>query len=518
MARIVPTTEPNLGNQQSEWRYNGLDSMITLEVFNEIYPQLDEITRPIYQNALALQAPVLEMECRGIKTDRHEITRVIKELEANLRHLHESLGEILIEGVGLAPDEVSWIKREKREDVRKYMWNSPQRLKWFFYEKLGLPPIRKQGSVTCDRSALERMRQYFFAEPIINHILAIRDMNKSLGVARTGVDKDGRIRFSLNIAGTDTGRFASYASSTGSGTNMQNITEELRQFFVADPGKKLAYIDRAQIQSRIVGAICWNLFHDGTYLDFCESGDLHTGVVMMAWQEMDWRGRGLEALTNPEYYKHNRALADLPFYRVDSYRQSAKKLGHGTNFDGSPFELSRQTGVPKSIVADFQPRYFSGFPAIKEWHQWVAKKLIKDRYITTLTGRRRYFFGRPWDPQTVKQALAYEPQDGEAYINQTGMLQLWRAALPTVDILVPVHDAILIQYDEHREDELIPEILKAMHVEVPLMHGRSLIVPNDVTVGWNFRKYKENKNPNGLKEYRGTDSRVRQQQRSMLDR
>lgn len=309
MVKIILTTDEGLVHQESEWRYNGLDSCITLEVLGVLLPQLDEVTGPVYQRALALQGPILEMECRGIRTDRNEISRVSRELEGQLAHLHEALKEILIEGLGFEPGEVSWLKTEKGTKVEKFWWNSPTKLSEFFYTRMGLPKTRKKGKVTCDRDALEKMRSYFFAEPIINHILAIRDINKSLGVLRTSIDRDGRIRYSLNIAGTDTGRLASYASAMGSGTNMQNITEELRQIFVADPGKKFAYIDRAQIQSRIVGAICWNLFHDPTYLDFCESGDLHTGVCMMTWRDLAWKGEGLAALKKgSEEYLHNRAL------------------------------------------------------------------------------------------------------------------------------------------------------------------------------------------------------------------
>jgi hypothetical protein len=330
------------------------------------------------------------------------------------------------------------------------------------------------------------------------------------------------MRFSINIVGTDTGRMSSYESCTGSGTNIQNITEDLREIFVADPGKKLAYIDLAQVQSRAVGAICWNLFHVGTYLDFCESGDLHTGVCMMTWTDRDWKSSGLEALTNKEYYAHNRALANHQFYRQDSYRQGSKKLGHATNFLGKPHEISKQTRIPVDLITPFQEGYFRGFPEIKEWHGWLAKKLVKDGFITTLTGRQRWFFGRRFDPATVRQAAAYEPQDIESYLNKTSWLQLWRAHIPGVEVLVPAHDALLIQYDEEREDELIPQILEVLKVPIPLMHGRELLVPNDVAVGWNWRHaYNDKKelvNPDGLIEYKGSDHRTRSAPVPILDR
>lgn len=511
--RLHYSTDPSpTGVTEGLHVYNALDCCITLEVLDAILPQLDEVTSKTYDFERALQGPILEMECRGVRIDRGRISSVRERLQRDLAQVQESFDELCTLGLGIPPVNA----------------NSPKQMEELFYSVLQIKPIkkRKQNGTygpSTDRKALEKLRGFFFAEPLVNHILAIRDIRKKLGVLATGIDPDGRIRTSYNIAGTDTGRLSSYESSFGSGTNLQNITDELREIFVADKGKKLAYIDRAQIQSRIVGAICWNLGcrgeiegDYGTYLDFCESGDLHTGVCMMTWRDKPWQLAGLPALTDKEAYKHNRAIANEQFYRVDSYRQASKKLGHATNFLGKPPQVSLQTKVPMELVADFQSRYFQGFPEIKGWHAWLRRKLIADHHITTMAGRRRYFFGRPWDDETVRQAAAYEPQDVEAYINQTGMLRLWQASIPGVDILIPVHDAIIVQYPEEQEDELIPKILDAMYVELPLMNGRSFIVPNDVQVGWNWAHAGDH-NPDGLKDYKGHDARRRSAPVSLLD-
>jgi hypothetical protein len=292
-----------------------------------------------------------------------------------------------------------------------------------------------------------------------------------------------------------------------------------------------------------VGAICWNLFHVGTYLDFCESGDLHTGVCMMTWKDKPWQLENpsteaiLRALQDKDTYKHNRALANLQFYRQDSYRQASKKLGHATNFLGKAPQISKQTRIPADLISEFQRGYLGSFPEIGLWHKWLGTKIANDGFITTLTGRRRWFFGRRWDAETVRQAAAYEPQDIESFINQTGMRQLWNSIMRArlrfmagveagdflgIDILVPVHDAVLIQYDEEREDELIPQILEVLKVPVPLMHGREFLVPHDVAVGWNWahahNDKKELVNPDGLVSYSGTDPRTRSTPVSVLDR
>ena len=59
------------------------------------------------------------------------------------------------------------------------------------------------------------------------------DIGKKIGVLRTGIDPDGRIRTSYNIAGTSTGRFSSSVTEFGTGGNLQNIEEALRSILIA---------------------------------------------------------------------------------------------------------------------------------------------------------------------------------------------------------------------------------------------------------------------------------------------
>lgn len=485
--------------------YNGLDVMVTLEVFNAIAPQLDEVTSKVYDFERALQAPVLEMECRGVLVDLQKRNEVSRLLSAQLAQILESLQKICSEGLGLPPD---------------FNPNSPKQLGELFYEVMGIPEIRKRGangmSRTVGIAALEKLKDYFYAEPIVNHILALRDIKKKLSVLATGIDLDGRIRTSYNIAGTNTFRFSSYTSSFGSGTNLQNITGKLRSIFTADPGHKFVSIDESQVQSRIVGAIIWNYFKDGRYLDACESGDLHTLVCKLVWPHFAWSADA----------KANRKIADQPFYRVDSYRQASKKLGHATNFFGQPPQLSRQIHVPIDLIKDFQQNYLRAFPGVRERFDYTRHLLLKQGYITTMVGHRRWFFGRRWDDSTLRDALAYEPQAVESWITNQGMMNFFRNPSP-MQLMLQGHDSLVIQYPEELEDELVPIAMKHMLIEVPLQHDRTLVVPVEAKVGWNWGEAYEEidgkkvlVNPDGLIAYKGHDDRKRQNAptASILDR
>lgn len=491
MVRIYKTSEPSLLGATDQYHvYNALDCCVTFEVHEVLIPKLDEITTKTYELERALQGPVLEMNLRGIRIDAQARDDIILELSEKIQFLEMALNEILVEGLGV--------------DINPA---SPKQLCTLFYEVLGLPVIRsfKTKAPTVDIKALEKLKSYFYAAPIVNHILAIRDLSKQRQMLRTSIDGDGKIRTSISIAGTDTGRFASYASSFGSGTNLQTVSEKLRKVFVAEPGMKLAYIDLEQAESRAVGAIEWNLFHDGTYLDATESGDLHTSTARMCWVGLPWTGD----------LKKDKAIAKGIFYRDVDYRQGAKKLSHAFNYKGQPPEVAKQTGIAFDLVKDAQRAYFRAFPTHERWHEWVRQKVYKDGFITTFMGRRRHFFGRRWDADTIKAATAYEPQSAIADYLSEGILRVWKENF--CQILLQVHDAILIQYPEELEDFVVPRAQKLLEIEVPLLYDRTLVIPTEAKVGWNWGPASE-QNINGLKVYEGSDSRKRTAERSFLDK
>lgn len=483
--RIYNSLEP-IPNAASErlWIYNGLDCMVTAEVLSVIEKQLDETTSLTYKFSRDLQGPVLDMSTRGTLVDAMIKEQKIKDLSVRADKIRAGFDRLVIEGIGL----------EGGCSI-----NSPMQLAKLFYDVMNVTPVKNfQGGRTCNEAALQKIKQYYYAEPLVNHILAYRELVKKIGTLRSGVDPDGRMRFSFGIAFTVTGRFSSYKNPFGSGTNAQNLDPEIRVIFIADPGKKLAYIDLEQAESRVVGAICWNLFHDGGYLDGCESSDLHTTVAKMVWPELGWIGDA----------KGDKAIAEQTFHAPFSYRDATKRLSHGSNYLGTAFTMSQFTKIPIVLCRTFQEAYFKAYPALTAWHEDVRKRLLRDGWIVSLMGRRRWFMGRRWDDSTIREAVAYNPQSSVADILNTGLLRLWRANLPSVDLLMQVHDAVLIQYDEAREAELLPQCMKLIEVEVPLLYNRSLRIPTEAKVGWNWGYYSET-NPDGIRTHVGTDDRKR---------
>lgn len=489
---------------EREWLYNGLDNCVTLEVLGALLPQLDNVSAGTYAFERDMQGPALDINMRGIRVDFAARDRALTEYMEIIHRVEAHLDLIIREGVGSTTAN----------------WRSPDQLKDLLYTVMGFPEQKFHSKVTVRRDALEKLAQnYFMAQPIVAHILCLRDLWKKVTTLKTRVDSDGRIRTSVNISGTNTGRFSSSLSEfEEAGGNLQNIEERLRRVFIADRGKKFAYIDLEQAESRGVGAICWNKFRMSNYLDACESGDLHTTVTKMTQRQLPWTGDPVK----------DKEIAESPFYRQHSYRHMCKVLGHGSNYEGQPHTMAIHTHMPADVIRTFQASYFRAFPEIPIWHQWTKDTLYRDGYLINLLGRRRWFFGRRNDPEVQRAAIAYDPQGSVANILNQGMLQVWR--LQICDLLLQVHDAILVQYDEDKEDETLPKLLEGIIVPVGLEGGRTLVIPSEAKVGWNWANFvpefdkegKPNKdfNPDGLMKYKGHDKRARSEntETSILDR
>lgn len=506
MALVVNTKDEesieDLSPDQRHWVYNGLDCCITLTLKENMEPYMNDMAKKVYRRSTNLQAPFMEMMLRGLKTDVQ---------------LRESVRAELAEEYAQLTEQLNRLYNEVFDADCGTSATSHVQVKNLLYGILNIPEIKKRNSngvmaPASDRETLERIgHEYLVARPFVNHILAIRDKSKALGFLKTPIDDDGHIRCNFNITGTNTGRQSSSISDFGTGTNLQNVSGALRNMFVAERGRKFVEIDLEQADSRNVGALAWNLFYEshgpefaGAYLDACESGDLHTTVCRMAWGDLDWGDDS----------SLWRSVADSIAYRELSYRDLAKKLGHGTNYLGQPFTMAMHTKVAAGIIESFQSAYFGAFPCVKEWQDWTIDQLQSKQYLENLYGRGRNFFGKVTDQPVINAAIAYAPQGSTGEEINEGIMNLWQHADGKwFNLLVQVHDSILFDIPEEAEDDLVPLALEVMPARIQLAGDREFFVPLDAATGWNWGKQKFDKatgkikNHYGMKGWSGHDSR-----------
>lgn len=494
---VVKTHEltPASAPEQQMQVYNALDCCLTFEIFEELRRQenSDSIT---YNFERALQGPYLEIMLRGMKVDEYERREAIKRLQDEIDLLQAHL------------DCLAWPIWGKALNPR-----SPKQLYKFFYTCMKIPEIvsyqKGQRKVSLNREAMEKLWLYFHARPLVACILAIRDRTKQCSILETEIDSDKRLRSSYNIAGTETGRPSSSENAFGTGGNLQNWPDGLRRVLIADPGMKLCVIDGEQAEARDIGFWCLRLFGDSKYLDSCEGGDLHTSNSRLIWPKLAWTGD----------IKRDRKIAEQIFYRDFSYRDMAKRGGHGTSYYGKPPTIARHLKVPPKLIEEFQQLFFGAFPAINRLHTWTAQQIQTPPFaIETPFGRKRHFFGRQNDDATLREAIAYLGQSPTADRTSFGMLKIWQHFGDTIQLLQETYDSVTFQFPQELEHSVVPKAIELFQ-DIPLFHaGRKFIVPGEAKVGWNWSKAHDSSkpispknrfNPNGLIKYNGQDTRTR---------
>lgn len=555
--------------------YNALDSAVTLRVWENLRTRVSESphAQVSYNFSRAMQGPAMDMMKRGVaiqaKVRQDETERYL-----TIRNQAQSLLDRLADAVW-GPEEITVVDRVKelytplgkrgqhltprwrtirseRRETRPRGLNasSDKQCLAFFNTALGFPveyEIRKtpQGTERTPTANAKALRKWAerrtkgpgvsprdrtipavkLAAPFVSLILTIREADKMLAVLRTPLDPDGRMRCSYNVAATENWRWSSSKNVYGRGTNLQNITPSMRRMFCADDGYRFISTDLEQAESYVTAVQVWLITGDDTYWRAILSGDLHTQVCRMAWPELPWTGDA----------KSDREIADRPYPGLKySYRDVAKRIGHGSNYDGSAFGIAQAVGIPFEVVADFQARYFAAFPAIREYHRWVRGQIREHQYLDTPLGQRRYFFGRPTEDATFREAIACVPQGTVGSLLNLVMWRVWQRSLldPLHEDHIPVQ-LLLQNHDAFLSQSLIihslPAIIHAMNTEfqnasIPVTRGsdrRLLTIPGEFVTGFNWAYADKGSdktkwtfadgNPDGLRKWSGADDRRRVQ-------
>lgn len=364
-ATLQPSTR--LGPDHASWVYNGLDCCLTSEIRLRLRENLaddEPNVRETYDTAMSKLAPVGYMNMTGLRVDGVNLRETIKGYKTELAILNRRFDILCEATIGYTVN-----------------WRSPVQLKDLFYGVFKLKAVRKRNAQgffapTVNADALERFQSHYYIQVFSRFILAMREIGKKLSFLQTEHDKDGRIRTTLNIAGTDTGRFSSSFSAMGTGSNLQNVENKLRRPFVPEPGNIFVNVDLEQADARGLGARVWEIFYEshgaaeaGRYLDACESGDLHTTVCSMAFKYLDW--------PDPWDLKKAKAIAEQPFYRQYSYRDMSKRLGHGCLTEDHEV-LTRKGWVPISEKPGEILQWSEQGSAFREVSNWVDKPYSGD--------------------------------------------------------------------------------------------------------------------------------------------
>lgn len=438
--------------------YNAKDTYATMCVFLTLIEQMPSWAKANYSNEFPLLFPCHLAEMTGIKRDVKALTVQCKEVEESIAEKTKTLSTML--------------------GVEQFNVNSPVQMK----QLLAILGCKDLESTDEKNLAKAKLRHALNAR-IINLVLDIRKERKLVSTYLTpGKEYNGRILYSLNPHGTDTGRLASKEHHFWCGLQIQNIPRGtvVKRTFVADDGFRVAECDLEQAESRDTAHI---------------AGDEH--LIKAVSGTKDFHSLNASAFFGILY---DSIYCDSTGKTINKVlRDLAKRVNHGANYNMGPNvlvetmgedkvrEAARLLKLPKhwsnkQIAEHLLAQFHKTYPAISKIyypgvvHEIATTKMLSSKavhdvpYQASKAGWSRYCFS---DPAASKRALnayvAHPPQSLNAMtLNKAFMKVFYEIALPEAKdfkLLAQIHDSILFQVRIGRED-LIQKVKEAMEIPV----------------------------------------------------
>ena len=426
--------------------YAAEDADIALRLWQRLKPRLalENVTRVYERVDQPLVGVIGRMERRGIRVDRDYLARLSSEFAHDIQGLEAKIYE-----AACGPFTIG----------------SPQQLGEVLYGRLGLQGGRKgkSGQYSTDVNELERLA----AEGVecATLVLEWRQLTKLKSTytdaLQTQINAEtGRVHTSFSLTGAQTGRLSS------NDPNLQNIpirTEvgrKIRDAFVADPGHKLLSADYSQIELRLAAHMA------------------DVPQLKAAFQE----GADIHAITAEEL-----------FGTVDrDTRGKAKTVNFAILYGISSWGLAGRLGVSKDEGKAIIDRYFERFPGIRAYIHGTLGFAREHGFTRTLFGRKTHFEPNIRSPNPsirggAERAAINAPIQGtSADLIKRAMARmddaLNKAALDGVKMLLQVHDELVFEVPDGREEEAAAVIKRVMTTAAE--PSLKLDVPLDVEVGW----------------------------------
>ncbi|MFL6735244.1 MAG: DNA polymerase I [Sphingomicrobium sp.] len=425
--------------------YAAEDADITLRLWLRLKWRIAfEGATQVYQRVDKPLIPVIgRMERRGVKVDREYLAKLSGEFATETAALEERIYE-----AACGPFTIG----------------SPQQLGQVLYERLGLKGGRKgkSGAYSTDVNELERL-----AAEGVSCARLVLDWRQLTKLKTTYTDalqaqinpETGRVHTSFSLAVAQTGRLSS------TDPNLQNIpirTEigrKIRDAFVAEPGHVLMSADYSQIELRLAA-------HMADVPQLKEAFHAKTDI-------------------------HNMTAEELFGSTDRESRNKAKTINFAILYGISSWGLAGRLGVSKEEGQQIIDRYFDRFPGIRNYIAQTLSFARDHGFTRTMFGRKTHFPNITSRQMNLRQgseraAINAPIQGTSADLIKRAMARmdeaLEAAGLEGVRMLLQVHDELVFEVPDGREDEAAAVIRRVMaRAAEPML---SLDVPLDVEVGW----------------------------------
>jgi DNA polymerase-1 len=407
--------------------YSCEDSDQCLDVHSVLWPriQADAKLRAIYDIEIATSEALFRIERNGVLIDGPTLAAQSQALGQRILQLETEAYEIAGQPFNLS---------------------SPKQLGEIFFDKLGLPVIKKTatGARSTDEEVLEKLAEDY---PLPARILEHRSLSKLKGtytdkLAQMALPRTGRVHTHYAQAVAVTGRLSS------NDPNLQNIPirtaegRKVREAFVAPAGSFIASADYSQIELRIMAHL---------------SGD---EALLKAFHQ------GLDV--------HKATAAEVfgltPDQVSSEQRRYAKTINFGLIYGMSAFGLAKALGIDNGAAKNYIERYFQRFAGVKRYMDETREQAKSQGYVETVFGRRLYLpeINSPNGPRRAgaERAAINAPMQGTA----ADLIKLSMIAVQAgidreqrkTKVIMQVHDELVFEVPEDEVEWLKVAVPKWM--------------------------------------------------------
>jgi len=418
--------------------YSCEDSDQTLDVHRVLWPQLqaNEKLRFIYELEMQSSEALYRIERNGVLIDAPMLATQSHELGQRILQLESEAYEIAGQPFNLG---------------------SPKQLGEIFFDKLGMPVIKKtpSGARSTDEEVLEKLAEDY---PLPAKLLEHRSLSKLKGtytdkLAQLALPRTGRVHTHYAQAVAVTGRLSS------NDPNLQNIPvktaegRRVREAFVAPPGSVIASADYSQIELRIMAHISGD---EALLRAFTDGLDVHRATAAEVF------GVALDQVSSEQ-------------------RRYAKVINFGLIYGMSSFGLARNLGIETKAAAAYIDKYFQRYPGVKNYMDETRLSAKSLGYVETVFGRRLYLpeINSPNGPRRggAERAAINAPMQGTAAdlikLSMVKVQDVLDAEKRATKMIMQVHDELVFEVPEAEVEWVRAEIPRLMagvaQLKVPLL-------------------------------------------------
>tara|TARA_B100000700_G_scaffold202507_1_gene222696 strand:+ start:4541 stop:7639 length:3099 start_codon:yes stop_codon:yes gene_type:complete len=457
-----------------------------------------------------------QMQYEGIRVDYEHLDYCQRSLEGKIQEWSSAFYDRVAKDLGLTPDNI---------DIQEKLLVSK-----VFIAGYGLPRVKttETGEASADEESLKKyidllltrdveeyleanglgdisdeMRDELLSSNPANLLLKVRKSSKALTTFVLGIKRgsayDGRLRGTIHINGTATGRTSSsnpnlqtFPKKLG-GINIKKLfvptdtsseasaTEvALREKYRWEVGEELVVVDVdfGGAEIRVLTAYA----DEPTLIQALKDGlDVHSWVASEIFGEKYDDIQYYRNSTNPEEAE----LRD----KYTTMRKRVKSVNFGLIYGTGVKGLSEDLKISEDEAAKLMAMFFNRFPGIKDYIDRIKAKVRSDNILRTPTGRARRFYtagaGGWYAARCERQGINYLVQGfcGEIVIRT--MINLWKSMQAIRGrMMLTVHDSMVWEMPKSEVPKLegflaekVDKFIKAEFPEVPVS------MPYDVEIG-----------------------------------